>query len=238
MAHGVVACEPGMPRSKPWRRASDALACPPPPAEQAGPVTTDYRDRHEALPGRSLRRCPRCHDGSMQTVDHLAAWAGRPGTTPGTSSSTARKASCGCPSTGGASSPILQNARGSGATSVAITHRRDNRRITVSDDGRGIGDPTALLAFGRSGWPKDLHGAEHPAGVGVFSLARRPHRIRSRVAGRAAWSPPSRSTHRTSTSPPGSCTDRPRRSSKQFLRGRSNTNRRLAARFRPRCPNN
>ena len=38
----------------------------------------------------------------------------------------------------------------------------------VSDDGRGIGDPTALLAFGRSGWPKDLHGAEHPAGMGVF----------------------------------------------------------------------
>ena len=47
----------------------------PPPAEQAGPVTTDYRERYEALTGRSLRRCPRCHDGNMQTVDHLAdAW--------------------------------------------------------------------------------------------------------------------------------------------------------------------
>ena len=47
----------------------------PPPAEQAGPDGTDYRDRYEALTGRSLRRCPRCHDGNMQAVDHLAgAW--------------------------------------------------------------------------------------------------------------------------------------------------------------------
>ena len=58
----------------------------------------------------------------------------------------------------------------------------------MSDDGRGIGDPRTLLAFGRSGWPKDLHGAENPAGMGIFSLARRSPRIRSRVAGRAAWS--------------------------------------------------
>ena len=42
---------------------------------EAGPVATDYRDRYEALTGRSLRRCPRCHDGNMQAVDHLAgAW--------------------------------------------------------------------------------------------------------------------------------------------------------------------
>ena len=81
---------------------------------------------------------------------------------------------------------ILQNARRSGATSVAITRDLANGRITVSDDGRGIGDPRTLLAFGRSGWPKDLHGAEHPAGMGIFSLARRSPRIRSRVAGRAA----------------------------------------------------
>ena len=82
---------------------------------------------------------------------------------------------------------ILQNARRSGATSVAITHGRPDGRITVSDDGRGIGDPAALLAFGRSGWPHDLRGTEHPAGMGIFSLARRSPRIRSRVAGRAAW---------------------------------------------------
>ena len=83
---------------------------------------------------------------------------------------------------------ILQNARRSGATSVAITRDQASGRITLSDDGRGIGDPRTLLAFGRSGWPQDLHGAEHPAGMGIFSLARRTPRIRSRVAGRAARS--------------------------------------------------
>ena len=50
----------------------------PPPAEQAGPAATDYRDRYEAVTGRSLRRCPRCHDGNMHTVDHLADVRGRP----------------------------------------------------------------------------------------------------------------------------------------------------------------
>ena len=54
-----------------------ALRAPPPP-EQAGPVATDYRDRYEALTGRSLRRCPRCHDGNMQAVDHLAGVWGCP----------------------------------------------------------------------------------------------------------------------------------------------------------------
>ena len=52
------------------------LAAPLPEAEHAGPVTTDHRDCYEALTGRSLRRCPRCHDGSMQTVDQPpGAWA-------------------------------------------------------------------------------------------------------------------------------------------------------------------
>ena len=48
-------------------------APPPPPAEQAAAAAaTDYRDRYEALTGRSLRRCPRCDDGSMLVVVHLA----------------------------------------------------------------------------------------------------------------------------------------------------------------------
>ena len=50
------------------------LLCTPPPAAEAGPVATDYRDRYEALTGRSLRRCPRCHDGNMQAVDLAGAW--------------------------------------------------------------------------------------------------------------------------------------------------------------------
>ena len=43
-----------------------------PSVEQAGRAATDYRDRYEALTGRSLRRCPRCEDGNMLVVDHLA----------------------------------------------------------------------------------------------------------------------------------------------------------------------
>ena len=40
------------------------LAVPPPPAEHSDRAAADYRDRHEALTGRSLRRCPRCDDGN------------------------------------------------------------------------------------------------------------------------------------------------------------------------------
>ena len=51
---------------------------PPPTAELTGREAIDYRDRFEALTGRSLRRCPQCHDGNMQAVDHLADAWGRP----------------------------------------------------------------------------------------------------------------------------------------------------------------
>ena len=50
------------------------LHAPPlPPAEHAGPATTNYRDRYKALTGRSLRRCPRCADGNMLVVDSFAS---------------------------------------------------------------------------------------------------------------------------------------------------------------------
>lgn len=81
---------------------------------------------------------------------------------------------------------ILQNARRSGATNVTIAHDDGKNRITVRDDGRGISDPRALLAFGRSDWPEELR-QESPAGMGVFSLARRSPRIRSRIADGRAW---------------------------------------------------
>ena len=47
-----------------------ALGTPPPPAPQPNDPVGDYRDRYEALTGRSLRECPRCHVGSMQPLDH------------------------------------------------------------------------------------------------------------------------------------------------------------------------
>ena len=82
---------------------------------------------------------------------------------------------------------VLQNARRSGAASVAITYHRATDRLTVADDGRGIADPRTLLAFGKTGWDRNLQAAESPAGMGVFSLARRSPRIRSRVAGLPPW---------------------------------------------------
>ncbi len=48
------------------------LSAPPPPPELADRAVADYRDRYEALTGRSLRRCPRCDGGNMLVVDHLA----------------------------------------------------------------------------------------------------------------------------------------------------------------------
>jgi hypothetical protein len=43
-----------------------------PDAVGQGPIVVDYRDRYEALTGRSLRVCPRCHTGQMIVVEHLA----------------------------------------------------------------------------------------------------------------------------------------------------------------------
>jgi hypothetical protein len=35
-------------------------------------VSRDYRDRYEALTGRSLHRCPRCQQGRMRIIEALA----------------------------------------------------------------------------------------------------------------------------------------------------------------------
>ena len=80
---------------------------------------------------------------------------------------------------------ILQNARRSGATQVSVTTTADRMRIT--DDGMGISDPASVLAFGRSSWENQSVQAEDPAGMGVFSLARRKCWIESRPKGGNAW---------------------------------------------------
>jgi hypothetical protein len=46
-------------------------AAAPDPASHV-PIVVDYRDRFEALTGRSLRVCPHCHTGQMVVVEHLA----------------------------------------------------------------------------------------------------------------------------------------------------------------------
>ena len=54
------------------------LGTPPPPVEDRDIASTDYRDRYAALTGRSLRQCPRCHDGEMHVVDGLVDLRARP----------------------------------------------------------------------------------------------------------------------------------------------------------------
>ncbi len=50
----------------------------PPAADRDAPVSTDYRDRYEALTGRSLWQCPRCHEGTMHVVECLVGARARP----------------------------------------------------------------------------------------------------------------------------------------------------------------
>ena len=54
------------------------LGTPSQPQPDDAPPSIDYRDRYEALTGRSLRVCPRCHDGQMRLVDCLVRIGCRP----------------------------------------------------------------------------------------------------------------------------------------------------------------
>ena len=81
---------------------------------------------------------------------------------------------------------LLQNSRRSGASSVDIT--LEDHSITVADDGKGIMDPEDILAFGMTGWDKETTKSEHPAGMGLYALARREQvSIRSKPRAGEAW---------------------------------------------------
>ena len=81
---------------------------------------------------------------------------------------------------------LLQNARRAGATRVEITTTPES--MTVVDNGQGMPDPWALLAFGQSGWDETTTMNEHPAGMGLYTLARREEvTVRSRCPDGVAW---------------------------------------------------
>ena len=81
---------------------------------------------------------------------------------------------------------LLQNARRSGATEVEITTQED--QVTVTDNGVGISDPAAILAFGHTGWENKTAQSEHAAGMGFYALARSEQvRVRSKPQGGTAW---------------------------------------------------
>ena len=83
--------------------------------------------------------------------------------------------------TAGCLQELLQNSRRSGATRVDITMIEDT--VTVTDNGRGVHDPQALLAFGLSNWDRDVARREDPAGMGIYALARKENvTIRSRTS--------------------------------------------------------
>ncbi len=52
------------------------LAAPAPAAKLPG-ASLDYRDRYEQLTGKSLRDCPKCHQGHMICIETFL-----PGTLP------------------------------------------------------------------------------------------------------------------------------------------------------------
>ena len=83
---------------------------------------------------------------------------------------------------------LFQNARRAGATRIDV--QIADGAVTVTDDGGGIADPAALLAFGQTGWSADTARREDPAGMGVYALARCPQvTIRSRRRPTAANEP-------------------------------------------------
>ncbi|WP_299752085.1 ATP-binding protein [uncultured Tateyamaria sp.] len=75
---------------------------------------------------------------------------------------------------------LLQNARRSGATEVAIDCIDDpaiGPAVCFRDNGSGLTDPEALLTLGGSARDDETQVKEDPAGMGFFALAGRNARV-------------------------------------------------------------
>jgi len=64
---------------------------------------------------------------------------------------------------------LLQNARRAEASEVRIDLNTGTGTLTVTDNGHGVIDPQDLLNIGKSEWSQGIK-AEHPAGMGLFSV--------------------------------------------------------------------
>ncbi len=86
---------------------------------------------------------------------------------------------------------LLQNARRSGATEVAIDCIDDpaiGPAVRFRDNGSGLTDPEALLTLGSSAWDDETQVKEDPAGMGFFALAGRNARVvAQRLDGPGGW---------------------------------------------------
>jgi hypothetical protein len=65
-------------------------------------------------------------------------------------------------------SELMQNARGAGASYVAIDYDPRAERLVVRDDGCGIGDFQKLFTFGESGWDDATVSTESAFGIGFM----------------------------------------------------------------------
>ena len=75
---------------------------------------------------------------------------------------------------------LLQNARRSGATTIAIDQIEDaefGAAIRIADNGVGLANPETLFTLGRSAWGAQVATSEDAAGMGFFALANRGARI-------------------------------------------------------------
>lgn len=87
---------------------------------------------------------------------------------------------------------LLQNARRAGSRRIDILTApvvpgAAQTLVSVIDDGCGIADPALLLEFGETGWDERIR-AEDPAGMGLYSLARRGCAVSSRQPNGPGWS--------------------------------------------------
>jgi len=71
---------------------------------------------------------------------------------------------------------LLQNARRAGATRIDVDYDAATQRLSVTDNGHGIGDFQKLLVFNESGWDDSTQQHEHPFGIGfskcLYSASR------------------------------------------------------------------
>ena len=87
---------------------------------------------------------------------------------------------------------LFQNARRAGATVVdvdVVENDDGGGTVTVKDNGCGVADPAKMLSLGGSGWEAGIQEREDPAGIGIYTLASRGAKIKSRAANKArGWS--------------------------------------------------
>lgn len=80
---------------------------------------------------------------------------------------------------------LMQNARRAKATKVDFEFDPETATLVVTDNGCGIDTFRAILTVAESGWAEDVQAAEHPYGLGFFSVVFGAESILVESKGRA-----------------------------------------------------